>query len=533
VPHANPFRAAAGSAGVRLDGLRFAPTYAPAPRGACASRSLLLLSAVVALAASGCFGKTAGPAGAAATAGMGGWHLDCSFIPTNASWPQRCETQATFTPGTKAEPWIAINPTNPRNVVVASKDMNPTSSKSCVWNGLGVTHDAGATWHGVTIGGPFSERSPGSPFYGYACDTDAMFQFDAHGDLYYGVEMYDLEGVLPIPRVQDPTGAWNQAGPFAWGWKILLATSHDGGDTWPDVITFQEGQPTETDYSRMIVSPTTGTILEAINNISGGITCHVLSSRDGGKTAALPAKATPLDNPADSICRSISVSPTGTVVIGFRDGLKAGVAGGERRVAFVRSTDDGKTFLDGNGAFPYKPIPDPFPNMKAPSRNGQQFECKYDLVSAAGKGTLWCITAEDPAGNGDANVYVRFSKDDARTWSDPVQVNDPAVGHEQWMPQLAIAQDGTLHAFYFDRGYSDGHLVDVTHAVSTDQGKTWRSERVTSVSWDPDTGRHQDGYPWIGDYIGADAVGDDVWATVPDTSLGGPPQLAAIHVVKG
>jgi hypothetical protein len=489
--------------------------------------SLLACAAAVVLAA-GCLSHS-GPAAQGAMAASG-WALDCSLPASDPAWPQRCESQATSTPGTKAEPWIAVNPTDPKNVVVASKDMNPASSKSCVWNGLGVTHDGGQTWHGVTIGGTFAERGPSSPFYGYACNTDAMFQFTADGALHFGVEMYNLEGVLPIPRVQDPTGLYNTAGPFAWGWKILLATSHDGGDTWPDVITFQEGQPTETDYSRMIVSPTSGTIFEAINNISSGITCHVLSSRDDGKTADLPTKVTPFDNPLDSICRSISVSPTGTVVVGFRDGLKSQAGGmAERRVAFMRSTDDGRTFTEGNGAFAFKPIPDPFPNMQASSRNGQQFECKYDLTSP-GKGTLWCITSEAP--QGDANVYVRKSTDDGRTWSDPVQVNDPARGAEQWMPQLAIADDGTLHAFYFDRGYGDGHTVDVTHAVSIDGGATWTSERVTTVSWDPDLGRHQDGYPWIGDYIGAASVGNDVWATVPDTSLGGPPQLAAIHVHK-
>jgi hypothetical protein len=100
------------------------------------------------------------------------------------------------------------------------------------------------------------------------------------------------------------------------------------------------------------------------------------------------------------------------------------------------------------------------------------------------------------------------------------------------MPNLAFAADGSMHAFFLDRGYASGHDVDVTHAWSLDGGRTWRDERATNVSWDPDLGRHQSGIPWIGDYVGAASAGNDVWAAFPDTSLGGEPVMTAIHVEK-
>jgi hypothetical protein len=199
------------------------------------------------------------------------------------------------------------------------------------------------------------------------------------------------------------------------------------------------------------------------------------------------------------------------------------------RIVFARSTDDGRTFLDSNVGFQQTPLPGQFKEVQAPSRGGQNLEMTYDNTQGPGRGTLWCIYAD--FGAGDADIFVRSSKDHGKTWSDPVRVDDDATKHHQWMPNLAVAGDGSLHAFFLDKRYDpENKLNGVTHAWSLDQGKTWRNERVTNQSWDGDKGRHQDGYPWIGDYLGVDAVGDEVWVAVPDASLDGPPGLAAAHV---
>jgi hypothetical protein len=99
------------------------------------------------------------------------------------------------------------------------------------------------------------------------------------------------------------------------------------------------------------------------------------------------------------------------------------------------------------------------------------------------------------------------------------------------MPNMAIAGDGSLHAFWMDKSYDPEHrLIDVTHGVSLDGGATWSSERVTTISWDGDLGKHQEDFPFIGDYVGAGAVGDHVWAGFPDASNGQTTVMAAIHV---
>jgi hypothetical protein len=390
-----------------------------------------------------------------------------------------------------------------------------------------VTHDGGLTWKDVVIGGSVESRDPTSPYYGYACNTDPDFQFTKDGALHYGVEMYGLgsqnaEG--PLPKGTPGNGQLSQ------GYKILLATSHDGGDTWPDVITFQPDIVIVTDYSRMTVDPVTSAIIEAIGSDGGG-RCHVLVSRDGGKTAdPVVEVVTPYGAPCNSGAgTAIVVSPKGVVTLVGGDASGADPAdvldtGGQPIV--VRSTDDGRTWLDSNTGFTYKPI-SPFSESKY--RVGSVIELAYDLTKGPRAGTLYAVYSA--ADKDEADIFLRTSKDDGRTWTEPVRVNDDPEGSHQWMPNIAVAADGSVHVFYLDKRYDPNHkLIDMSHAVSMDGGKTWANERVTSVSFDGDLGKHQEGFPFIGDYIGTAAVGDDVWVGFPDASNGETTVVAAAHV---
>jgi hypothetical protein len=443
----------------------------------------------------------------------GGWTLDCGLgapeHAINASWEQRCVARGSHTPGSKEEMWAAVNPKDPLNAVVGAKDLNPASSPGCVWNGLAVTKDGGKTWKDVVIGGAFAARTAGDPFWGYRCNTDPDFRFDLNGDLHYGVEMYDFgafnENTVPVSKQADQ------------GYKILLATSHDGGLTWPEVVTYQPDLVVVTDYSRMQISPTTGTAIEAIGS-EGGVGCNVLRW----------SPMTP-DNPTfepvvtkDGIpCNSgggsgVAVSPTGTVVL-------IGAAG-----VVARSTDDGVTFADSNPLFTWKGIPGTFKESKYRITNN--VESAYDWTKGPNRGVLYATYAAAERGSDLADIYVRSSKDDGRTWSEPVLVNHDPAGSHQWMPGISVAGDGSVHIAYMDKSYDPGHkLIDITHAVSLDGGKTWATERVTSKSFDGDLGVHQEGFPFIGDYLGIDCVGDDCWMGFPDSSMGEVPVIAAAH----
>lgn len=486
-------------------------------------RPLLACLTLLALAFAGCMGDTqTSTSTTPPPLPASGWTLDCGQgafeRAVNASWAQTCEARASHSAGPKEETWLAINPKDVQNVVVGAKDLNPESSDHCVWNGVFVTHDGGATWKDVTIGGKFADRTPADPTYGYKCNTDPDFRFDSKGDLHYGIEMYGLEGGGGI---QDPTGLV-----LGNGYKILLATSHDGGDTWPEVITYQPDIVITTDYSRMAISPTTGTVVEAIGS-EGGVGCNVLRWSQGAPAATFVSVATKDGIPCNSGGGAgIAASPTGTFVL-------AGAAG-----VVVRSTDDGVTWTDSNPLFPIKQIGG-FTESKY--RTTDTVETAYDSSNGTAKGTLYaCYPAAD---RDQADIYARSSKDDGKTWSDAMLVNDDPKGSHQWMCNLGVAGDGSVHIFFMDKRYDtvkhpsshgnkdcDHCFIDITHAWSMDGGRNWTNERVSTVSYDGDLGVHQDGFTFIGDYIGADCVGKDCWAGFPDASDGKTTVVAAAHV---
>ncbi|MCA1811328.1 MAG: hypothetical protein LC623_04870, partial [Halobacteriales archaeon] len=201
----------------------------------------LLLALCAALVVSGCFGTSSKKADTGLRPALaGGWSLDCSLgghERAKAEWVQDCEARASHTEGQKQEVWLAINPIDARNIVIGAKDLNPAASAHCVWNGLSVTHDGGVTWKDVLIGGTYAERTPSSPYYGYACNTDPMGVFTKEGVLHWVVEPYNLAGSDGNgPLGQDPTSGRGIVQP---GWKLVLATSHDGGDTFPETTVLE------------------------------------------------------------------------------------------------------------------------------------------------------------------------------------------------------------------------------------------------------------------------------------------------------
>ncbi|MFO1533777.1 MAG: sialidase family protein, partial [Thermoplasmatota archaeon] len=483
---------------------------------------------------------------------MHGWRLDCQLganEAARATWLQPCEARASHTVGPKQEVWLAVNPVDPANVVIAAKDNNPANSASCTWNGVYVTKDAGRTWTDVVIGGPYAERKPGELWYGYACNTDPMFRFAADGTLHYAVEMYNLGGT----NSHGQAGASPTTGRpiLDLGWRLLLATSHDGGLNWTEVVDLVDGDGVAAlnDYSRMAISPKTGSILTAIGLLSGtdftipaigapepvGGTaretathsyCWVTASRDHGKSAD-PAAVVAQDPPKGIACEAIAVAPDGTVVLaGETGGSAVGGLQSAGQHLFARSVDDGRTFDAYGGGFGYKPMPGHLNSTRFRASSGIELAFAQQGPHA---GRLYALYDAEDSGLG-ADVYMRHSDDLGRTWSNASRVNQDAGQADQWNGNFAVA-GSSLHAFFMDRSHdAANHLIDITHAVSIDEGATWTSERVSSVSYDGDLGVHQEGFPFIGDYIGTDAVGDDVWGGFPDASNGAVTVIAAAHV---
>lgn len=436
--------------------------------------------------------------------------LDCSIA--TPSWPEPCLALASPNDSpSKTEIDLAVNPTDPLNVVVASKDMDPLAS-DCVWAVAQVSKDGGRTWTTSYIGGQRSERAPGEPLFGWRCITDPIMAFAPDGTLYYSIQAYDhtlRDGEVPDPGLPAPL----PVSP-TFGSSILMTRSDDGGLTWSDPLTLHAGDGTSVfhDYMRVAVNPATGSYYTIWNQFVQPATVVpvIVVTRDGGETADKPVYIPVPDRLQEGVVMSgLAVASDGTAYVALNDG----------RDAFLTvSTDDARTWSDPVQVATHEPVPRMMKNNTY--RSGSGFELAIDNSGGPRDGTLYMTFADHV--DEDADVNAMWSSDGGATWSAPVQVNTGTWARgDQWMERPWVDARGTLHLHYFDKSFDpENYGLDVTWARTEDGGATWTLTRLTSSTFDGGLGVHQDGGAFIGDYNGIGSAGDHLYMGFPTTVTG-------------
>lgn len=477
-------------------------------------RRLVLLS-TLALVLAGCVTDPGGgdDGGGDDAPGADGYALSCDGLARgNASWVEPCVAMASPNDSpSKTEIDLAVNPTNPDNVVVGSKDLDPLASK-CVWAVAQASLDGGATWTTSYIGGKTAERTPTQPLFGWNCITDPIMAFDADGTLYYSLQAYDhtLEGSDVPPPLNQVAGTVGSA--------IFAARSTDGGLTWDKLVTLHLGDGANIfhDYMRVLVNPATGTYHTIWNQFTGVATVvPVLVSWDGQADRANPPTYIPVPERAQGTTMAgFAAATDGTLYVLVDDGADAWL---------TTSTDDGRTFTPpvlvealhresirrqalGDDAF----------------RTTGSYELVVDNSGGPRDGWLYATISEQDS-DGNADIYVSRSEDGGATWSERVLVN--AGEHQpgfQWIPRPHVDRLGNLHLVYLDSSRNAGNdtVLDASWARSTDGGLNWTNAYLTTRPFDGNLGVHQDGFPFIGDYLGIGGAGDWVYMGYPVCSSG-------------
>jgi hypothetical protein len=494
----------------------------------------LALAVVVAMVAAGCLAPASPPGPGTPGSGDGAaeWQQLCSI----SNWADACTVRASPNEATsKTEIDLAVNPTNPLNVIVGSKDLDATAS-DCVWAVAQTTKDGGRTWASHSLGGSMSERKadPTNPLFAWDCITDPIMVFDAQGTAYYALQAYRIgsqnaqcpQQVIPLPELPVPLPA-----PTGCGSSFYLATSTDGGDTWPldRIVPMALGDANVVfhDYPRMVVSPATGSVSTVWNAIGpANVNPWVVTTRDQGASADKPVVVQAPDAPAGTAFASgFAALKDGTILMTVNTG---GGSAGEQPVRLAVSTDDARTFGGFATILSVTPIECPLPNSAF--RCGTSIELAADVGDGPRADRVYAIW--DDGRNGNADIYSAWSDDKGATWSEPVRVNQDNTTHAQWMARATVSQDGAVHVLYMDRQWDPGDkLYDATHAWSTDGGATWKNQRLTNVSSDGDLGIHQSGFPFIGDYVGIGAVGGHLYVSFPQT-VTGKAEIALSHLMR-
>lgn len=429
-----------------------------------------------------------------------------------------CNLEATVDPDAREanELSIAVNPTDPDNILASGKDYTPSEAGDCVWDGIYVTKDGGRTWENSNLPGSNWHRleDPTYPaheeFSKFWCATDPVLAFGPDGTAYWTVMPYQCDAISGSKTGDGvhPSGGFND-----WLWtcsSMYVLVSDDGGETWPIVREVAFGPRLEHDKQWISVAPNGNVLL-----------CWDRSEEvDSGGTPA--EQLTPQ---GDMVC-SVSTDkgrswaewqPVNPEWPGFLPWVDwdadnhAWMAAIDGENVLVSHSGDGLDWSEPTvvGTYTNPPPQGPFGWTALDNSTFRMFTLPtmaVDRTDGPHGGNLYVAWMDHATGDGE--VLVSRSTDHGSTWSPPTRVHDdaPDSGKDQFMPAIGVGPDGTVDIVWYDkRDDPDNHRFHLYHAYSTDGGETWSENlRVSEVAVDEQYSHHQNGMIFMGDYIDID-----------------------------
>jgi hypothetical protein len=366
---------------------------------------------------------------------------------------------------------IAVNPTNPQNLIAAWNDYG--TGNSC---GLGYSMDAGATWHtdwlrGVTPegGNPTFDYGAGDPSVGFLSDGTAILSCAAWG----------------VSKSQPSA--------------VFASRSTDGGQTWAPVqqLTFGKNLGHLQDHQMLTIDRYGDRALVAYTVWHGySARSYALISSDGGRTYQGPYEiaADYKANAVDTFDVSLAGAPDGTVYA--TSGIWQHVQEWNEQAIVVSQMRPGETkFTRSVKVRDLVPAPYNLP--------GEQWRTSMQgSIGVNAAGTVYVMTGDYVTGNLD--MYLAKSFDHGGTF--PTQINLTSDPNDQVMPWISVRPDGRVDTIFYDYVRSTG-LMDAVYGQVLPGGSTMtRTTLDTGIDGDAQPPRGPGGTPFWGDYIGIDSL---------------------------
>lgn len=435
------------------------------------------------------------------------------------------------------ETTIAVNPSNPRNLVAGTNDYRIFNTRESRNDGSGfayTTFDGGRTWKNVLL--PHLTFQTGA--------TGALSDMDSAGDpaLAFGPHNTVYYANLVFSRLNNGSG-------------VVVSKSTDGGLTWgePSIVHTDgvdaSGNPLDTQFFNdkewITVDQRTGAVY--VTWTSFGPTdspIQVSRSDDGGKTWSAPVAVNPASAFTPGGVTSFSsgsnprVNRRGDLIIAYESAVCQSLACDQPTdhdaVIIAVSHDRGRTFTNREVATDFD-----FPLNGDTGRDtltGENFrinsfpQLTLDPVTDA----LFATWADDRNGQYDPNTGASIKTNgdsflvaslDGTHWSRTIQVGNSSA--DEVFPAVA-ANDGFVAVTFYTRAYDpNGIGLDYAYVVAPewdlDDLSHGRLHRVTTETSNPQiqfvsrgavTGAILQGV-FIGDYtaaaMGADGVLHPCW----------------------
>lgn len=445
-------------------------------------------------------------------------------------------------PNSEVEPYVAVNPTNPDNLIAVWQQdrWNTGSSRG---NLAGVSFDGGESWTLVSATG--SNACTGNSFWIRA--TDPWVTFSPDGTAYFMHLAVWSTSVLSEDTVRFD--------------GMLVTRSTDGGLTWeqPTTLVLDTSHTAFNDKNSITADPNDSNFVYAVwdrltgppsdngnptageNSIAFTGDTIFTRSTDGGATWEPTRTILEPGTLNQTIGNQIVVRPasTGGELVNVFNLIHEAANAQKTRgfnVAVQISNDHGSTWSGAIVANKILSVPTVDPDTGLPVRTADFI---LDAAVDPTNGNLYAVW-EDARFSGGAynDAALITSTDGGHTWSSTIAVPRALTGvlgrnRQSFLPQVHVSADGRLAVSYYDFRHNDGSGVSetdyyVNQCAVPDSTQPdlcagdWLETRVTAQSFDireaPVTVR---GF-FLGDYVGLTDV-PGAFATAFAVSAAGDP----------
>lgn len=364
---------------------------------------------------------------------------------------------------------IAINPTNPQNMIAGWNDYGV--GNSC---GVGWTTNGGRTWHtdwlrGMTPAGgnPTYDYGAGDPSVGFLDDGTAVFVCNA----------------------------WSNTKPTA----IFSTTSTDGGKTWApaQIVTSANTKAGNLDHPMMTIDHYGNRALLAYTAWSGyqaNSYAYVSDSTGIRWSGPYRIAADYKSNAPDVFDESLAGAPDGTIYA--TSGIWQHVTEWSEQSVVVSQMRPGETsFTHSVKVRDLVPAPITLPGETW--RTSMQASIGVDAA-----GTVYELTGDYVSGN--LHMYLAKSTDHGASF--PTQMQLTSGTRDQVMPWMSVTPGGRVDTIYYDYDESTG-LMDVDYGQVAPGGTTMSQTVLQSgINGESQPPRGPGHSAFMGDYIGIDSM---------------------------
>jgi len=391
----------------------------------------------------------------------------------------------------EVEPWVAVNPRDPANVVGVWQQDRFTFGGS---RGLvtGVSHDGGRSWNRTFA--HFSRCAGGNPSNGgdYERASDPWVTFSPNGVAYQiglVIDFFDFPG------------------------GVLVSRSTDGGDTWsePTTLILDTDPTVGNDKTSITADPIHSRFVYAVwdrQQFDPTFTTLLAQptwfsrTTDGGETWESARAIYDPGPDAGTIANQIVVLPNGALIdlfVRFLNELEGSPGPNDIAIAAIHSFDRGRTWSQPVVINTIQDVGVVDVKNGVPLRTGDVIP---NIAVDRETGTIYVVW-QDARFSGLLREGIAMSKsiDGGFSWSAPVQVNRvPAV--QAFTASIDVGSDGAVAITYYDFRNDTPDpavlLTDYWQITSHDAGAMWQ-ERHVAGPFDMTNAPISRGY-FLGDY---------------------------------